>query len=364
MKLEVRSDALSAVSLMERVLSPEHALAPEYPLVFAADAEGSVVVAEEAGVVHSACAILRRELLFPNGRGGEQSIRVGLIGSVSTGEDSRGRGLASSVLELAEQELLAEGCLFSLLWADSPEFYTARGYQPVGLEHDFVLDEAFCSALSVERQTRAAGLDDFRTLHEMYCTQPRRVQRDAQESAALYATPGMQILIAERAGAPVAYACLGRGHDLDGVIHEWAGDVDGVLACIQAHAAAQTSRGHRGPLFLMSSSDRTGVPQRLRELGAPFATGVLGMGKLLDPRGAADLLSNACEDQLEITLLDHGGAALAHKGRLSEILRSDWLDLLVAPEGTREPLEGLERRLQTSFPGLPWTPFVWGLDSI
>jgi len=349
---------------MDEVLSPEESLAPEYPLVFTPGSGGRVVVAEDRGEIHSACAILRRGLVFPDERGTQQYLAAGLIGSVSTSMDCRGQGLATAVLELAERELLEEGCLLSLLWADSPGFYEARGYQPIGLEVDFVLDETFCLDLPEGFATRKAGPEDYSLMHEMYLQHSRRVERSLCESAALFSTPRMEVFLAEDAGMAVAYTCRGRGHDLDGVVHEWAGSADGVLACIRAHSRAASTQGERGPLFLMCSADAGAVMLRLGELGAPSANGVLGMGKLLDPTAAAALLRSACARPLDILIQDDGGARITCGQRTAEIGRMDWLDLLVSPLADRETLESLESHLQVRFPGLPRTPFLWGLDSI
>ncbi|MFT7484669.1 MAG: GNAT superfamily N-acetyltransferase [Candidatus Paceibacteria bacterium] len=364
MKLCVREDAGVALDLMERVLSPDAGLAAEYPLVFSPGSTGRVVVAEDAGEVCSACAILRRDLVFPDGLGRPRTVAAGLIGSVSTGETYRGKGLASSVLVLAEQRLMEEGCLFSMLWADSPDFYASRGYRPVGLENDFVLDLALCSVLPSTAATRPAALADYPALHQLYLRHSRRVDRSNVESAALFATPGMQIIVAEEAGLPVAYACRGRGHDLDGVIHEWAGSRDAALACIRRHLEAMRDGGGEGPLFLMCTVDELGLGSRLQELGASFASGVLGMAKLLNPQAAAKLLLDACDDALEVELSPQGAGSFKLGSRTVEVAPEQWLDLLLPACGNPEELESLERRLQTRFASLPWAPFLWGLDSI
>lgn len=364
MKLEVREDAGTALPLMESVLSPGKPLGLEYPLVFAPGALGRVVVAEEDGEVRSTCAILRRVLTFPDESVGTRQLPIGLIGSVSTSASFRGRGLASSVLELAERQLLEQGCVLSLLWADAPEFYAARGYQPIGMEVDFVLEESLCAGLPGTKNVRNGRIGDHASLHELYLDHDRRVERSAAESAALYSTPGMEVLVLSEGGSIKAYACLGRGHDLEGVIHEWAGQPRAVLACIRAHMEAQRQRGHEGPLFLMAPGDSRGLGACLTELGAPSAAGVLGMGKLLDPVAVALFLRQACADDLDISINSSGGGELSLGPRSVEIGADQWLDLLVPPRGDREPLEGLERRLRTRFAGLPWIPFLWGLDSI
>ncbi len=88
------------------------------------------------------------------------------------------------------------------------------------------------------------------------------------------------------------------------------------------------------------------------------------MGKLLDPQAAPPVKKLIDEGELEIVMNEKGGAEFTCGPRMTEITRGEWLDLLIPPHGDRAPIERLERRLQTRFPGLPWTPFLWGLDSI
>jgi len=281
MKVAVRDDFSKALPLMGQVLRNGADLASEYPLIFSREASGRVVVASEAGEVLSTCALLERDLLYPGG-----SVRVGLIGSVSTAKEARGRGLASAVLRCAEEELSSRGCLLSMLWADSAEFYSARGYAPVGSERDFALRRDLARALPKPTRVREATREDFTKLHELYTTHSLRVDRSRSESALLYATPAMRILVQDSDEGPIAYACLGRGKDLAGVIHEWAGEPEGVLACTRLFLEQELEPRSSGSLFLMSPDSAHPVTERLVDLGAPSAAGILAMGKLLDPVAA------------------------------------------------------------------------------
>jgi GNAT superfamily N-acetyltransferase len=364
MRVEVSDDTASALALMEFVLSDGRPLAREYPQVFAPDASGRVVVAQDDGHVRSACAILPRVLVFPDGLGERRELKVGLIGSVSTHADCRRQGLASSVLDLAERELKEAGCLLSMLWADDPSFYEARGYQPIGLEVDYVLEKTLCSQLPAPTQVRSALHGDFLRLHQLYMTQDRRMDRTREESAALFSTPGMQIFVHNDGMGPSAYACLGRGHDLDGVVHEWAGEAEGVLACLRAHMESDSLREAGSPLFLMAAPGDQGVTCRLEELGAMCAPGVLGLGKILDIEGAGTLLAECCSVPLSFKQNRRGNMEVRHGSHSSEVSPTQWLELFLPAKGRCERLERIETQLNTRFASLPWAPFLWGLDSI
>lgn len=364
MNVEVRGDTGSALSLMEQVHGHDYPLAQEYPQVFAPDSTGQVVVAEEDGEVHSACAILRRELVFPDGKGLPRVIPVGLIGSVSTAAKSRSQGLASSVLERAETALKEAGCLFCMLWAEDAGFYQARGYQPIGLELDFVLEESLSRELPAPTHVRSALPGDFARLHELYMAQDRRIQRTASESSRLFATPGMRLLVHDEGQGPLAYACLGRGNDFEGVIHEWSGNRQGVLACLRALIEGGHSRDPQTPLFLMASASGGEVTDWLAQHGAPHAPGVLGLAKMLDLQSAIELVAEDCVDELQFRPRARGHTEVRCGNKTAELTPQAWLDLLLPARGQCHGLERLERELSTRFESLPWAPFLWGLDSI
>ena len=359
MELAILEDVTRALSLMEEVMRDGGALAPDYPLIFGRDQAGRVAVAEEEGEIVSSCAILERELVC-----GSPRPRVGLIGSVSTSARHRGRGLATAVLERAEQELLSDGCLLALLWAEDPTFYEKREYQDVGAEIDFVLAPELAPHLPATRGVRPARESDFTTMHRCYANHQRRAERSAAESRALFATPGSQIVVHERNGRVDAYACLGCGLDLNGVIHEWAGDRDGVLSCVRAFLEERGGSPTDTPLYLMAPMPAGGVGDRLGELGVPSAPGILGMAKLLDERAATDLIVGASDELIRAERLEGGSWRLKGPAGARKLRRSELLTVLFSPRGDRQPVVELEDALGTRFPVLPWTPFLWGLDSI
>lgn len=355
MKVVVREDPRGALPLMEQVLRAAGNLATEYPLVFREGAQGRAVVAEEDGEILSGCALLTRELVV-----GQERLNVGMIGSVATADAQRGRGLASSVLERAEAELRDRGCLLALLWADSPEFYTARGYQDVGVEVDVRLEAALAASLPPTIGVRPAGPGDFAAMHELYLGHDQRVERKAEESAALFETPGMRVLVRTRGGEVLAYACRGRGGDLSNVVHEWAGGTEDVLACLRSLVEEATSED----LYLMAPWGEHPVLAALLERGAPAAAGVLGMGKLLDAPRAAALLASHAEGELELTVDSQGSCRFVHGTRSATLDEGQLLQALVPAHGRSDVLRGLFDRLGAPFTGLPLAPFAWGLDSI
>ncbi len=359
MKISVDERPGAALSLMESALRDGLPLAAEYPLVFEEGAQGRFVVAQEAGRVGSTCAILERELVWPGG-----GMRFGLIGAVSTDEAQRGRGLASAVLERAEAELAARGCAVAILWAEDASFYTNRGYSEVGAEVDYCLSAELASRLPDTSHIRMATTRDFDEMHSLYMQHERRVERSAEESRALFATPGMQVLVQESAARLAAYACYERGMDLKNVLHEWAGAPEGVLACARMWLEGLVPNQDREGLFLMAPSSSGALGALLDSLGAPSACGILGMGKLLAPGLVLDELCRAAEHGLTHEQVGEGRWRLQARAGSTERTSEQLLQLIFPPRAERDEITRLETRLGVRFEGLPATPFFWGLDSI
>jgi GNAT superfamily N-acetyltransferase len=359
MKLNVSETPGSALRVMEEALRGGEPLASEFPLVFGEDSQALFITAGEELQVHSACAVLVRDLITPAG-----GLRVGLIGSVSTAEEERGRGLASAVLERAERELAERGCALSLLWAEDARFYERRGYQEVSAERDFVLTVEQAKDLPGTEGVRPATAEDYDRMHQLYRAHSRRVERSAAESEKLFATPGMRVLVHEERGSLDAYACYERGGDLAQVVHEWAGSTPGVLSCVRSLLEEPSCVAAGGALYLMAPADAGALGAALDELSAPSVCGILGMAKLLRPEALLTPLCESASRKLEVRQQRPDSWELAGPSGSVELCASELLQLVLAPRAERHAVQRVEACLGLELHGLPWTPFVWGLDSI
>lgn len=353
---------------MSNVMRSGEPVDVEYPLVFGPHGSGRVIVVEEQGEVLSTCAVLVRELVTPNA-----NIRVGMIGSVSTDPEHRGRGLATSALKAAEEYCLQDGCLFTLLWADSEEFYLKRGYQRIGSEVDFAIGSEQLQKLPSCDGVRLFTADDVQQVHSLYIRHPERVERTPEETAALLDTPGMEVLVNEDSGQIHAYTCLGRGGDMGNVIHEWGGAADSVAGCMNAHLKRQALKGQSGDLYLITPPSAIEMHECLTAVGALSSPGVLGMGKLLDLSCLVELYSwflgpdgDVRVDERASELSPTGEAGLRIQGPEKALLLSadDAFRTLFSPASDDAELNALRTELGLELEGLPITPFVWGLDSI
>lgn len=350
----LKQDLAGPLALMDTVFAASGALAAEYPLVFQKGFDGRVVALGDDGATHSACAVLSRQLVL-----GGTRIPIGLIGCVATDPTYRRRGLGASVLEQAEAWLAHSGALFSLLWADDPRLYLARGYRPVGVETDVLLPRSSAEAFETFSDYREIEARDVPTLRALYSAHERRMVRSNREMAALLGCPGMRTLVATEDDQPIAYACLGRGRDLKGVVHEWAGEPRAVLGLIRALARECEVE----TLVVMAPGGSHAVIKGLCQRGASAHVGYLGLAKLLDPSGAAALLQSIAGGSVE---LESDGRRVAWRGPKGTLRfeSAALLDLLFAPRGKSELLGQARETTGLDLRSLPLDPFCWGLDSL
>jgi len=352
----------AALDLMRRVHRDGSELAPEYPLVFRGGFAGRVLALDEEGEPRSACALLPREFVLEDGF----LLRGGLIGSVSTDPAWRGQGLASRLLADAEDALRGQGCAFALLWAPDPEFYLRRGYAPIGVEHDFVVDGGLAARLPAAEGVREGVATDAAAIHRLYQEHPARLARTARETEALLQCPRMHTLVIEREGEVAAYACLGHGADLSDAVHEWGGPAAHVLALVRAHHARRFPAGDGG-LYVMAPPTAHELHAAFAELDARPAEGFLGLARVLDRRAFAELLDARLAPAGSVRLVD---TPEGERWLLAGPTKETWLDddsALAFAFASAAVRPGVARLLETLElpPGrLPLTPSAWGLDSI
>jgi GNAT superfamily N-acetyltransferase len=356
--------------LVELVMRDGGPWAREQPLSFDASSGASWSVVEDEGRLVSACSILPREFVVDG-----ESLRVGLVGSVVTRASHRGKGLAASVLACAESELARRGCLVAALWAEDPEYYAQRGWRPWGSEIDFVLPRELVAHLPDPTGVRLAQASDATAIHRLYAMQRRRVARSRDQTRKLLAIPGMDVLVRERQGEVVAYSCLGRGGDLQEVVHEWSGAVQDVLALLRMHLDLRTTLGDHRDLFLMCADEPDHpLVAALEDLGAPASRGILGMAKIVDPAAACAAIARRHgragrklswreHRSIDLPELSQGACEFELGAKRCVLAAAELLELLAAPRGSQAVARTFAARLGLE-PVPPMRPFAWGLDSI
>jgi hypothetical protein len=191
----------------------------------------------------------------------------------------------------------------------------------------------------------------------------------------LLAIPGMDVLVRERQGEVVAYSCLGRGGDLQEVVHEWSGPVEDVLALLRMHLDLRTALGDHRDLFLMCADEPDHpLVAALEDLGAPASRGILGLAKIVDPAGACAAIARRhgraggklawrAHASIDLPELSQGACEFELGARRCVLAAAELLELLAAPRGSDAVARVFAARLGIEAVP-PMRPFAWGLDSI
>ena len=293
-----------------------------------------------------------------------RSLAAGMIGCVYTDPLWRNRGFAHACARSCTEKLAAGGALVIALWSDLDEFYAPLGFRRAGTEWIYDLDERKCRAAASQCgaafELSAARAGEWSALEAMYAAKSARADRRLGALAELAAAPDCTTLVARRGGVPVAYASLGRGDDFAGVIHEWAGDGGGVLACFTELCAAH------GPLHCLAGPIEEQPLALLRAAGTPSARRPAGLFAVPDPirlwrAVAADVPSLA-----GVTLIG-AGRSFRLEGDAGHV-DLDYDEIVALLLGPERPQRAAAALSPAQYLGVratcPWPLYLWGFDSI
>ncbi len=261
------------IEFLDEQLRPglEHSLKEEYPSLFGEFPGGESFYIESCGQVASHAAFLIREF-----RNGERRLKVGLIGSVTTGPDFRGQGMAKAVLNETVTELKRQGCVIAVLWSGQPDFYRLLGFFRAGRE----MDLRFTSESVPAVEGSAMEYDPDRHAHlvwRLYQKHDVHLDRSLEEQKSLLRIPKARVFITEKDGRVTSYVAINKGADFTDFIHEWGGETDELrrnVAWVQRHAFSDR------PLTMIAPYHYR--LEALRQIADRSTDGVLGLVKVLD----------------------------------------------------------------------------------
>ena len=150
-------------------------------------------------------------------------VKVALIGAVATAESHRGQGLASRIVSLAIEWARERDAVLAVLWGSETAMYERLGFELCGMQV-----RAPLSALDLGPRPDFARIVLGRgwVPSLMGCLRMRGTGlRTAQaDESWIEAHRNVQWYWLGEPEAPMAYAAIDRGIDLQGIVHEWGGD--------------------------------------------------------------------------------------------------------------------------------------------
>lgn len=273
---------------------------------------------------------LARQCISPHA-----AIKIGIIGSVVTHPDFRGRGYASELMQRAIDQLTNQGCALAILWSENDEFYEPMDFVRAGQELAFRLDITKSQLASTDMKVREAREADAPALLQLYLQHSMRLDRTIEELKLLLQIPKLRAFCGYRNSELVAYAVIGKGADFEATVHEWGGELEEVRKLI---LTIQKREFPDKALTVIAPNSKENL-----DCFSPVAEarilGVLGNIRLLNPKALTECYSKFLKSQ--------GNA----------------LDKDSLPESSTELTQrilGCEKN--SPHPNLPM--FLWGLDSI
>lgn len=272
----LRPECVREVELWLRKHGTPVDLGSEYPHAFHPEGHGQIasIVVDSDMLCHA----LVREVTVVTREG---PAAYTLVGSVITHPERRGQGLAShllrNIVQRAQERCQDAVCLWSSDWS----FYERLGFKPAGQQCELVLGPA---RGSLAPGIRPAEARDTVAIWELHARKPLRVDRTLTDVALLLSIPRMRVLVLERHGKAMAYACLGKGTDFPNWWHEQGGSDEDVATLIRG--AMDVIGGDECTLLL--APYRTTLRTMLRSMHRSVRDGVCALRYPLTEMGQAE----------------------------------------------------------------------------
>lgn len=211
-------------------VAPGHSFFEDFPVWDEAHGCKMLRVGAWSGPRLVASACIRKALLKIEGR----NVPVALLGGVATDPAYRGKGLASQAVSLAMKWQEAGDAVAFFLWGSEHSLYARLGFDLYGRQlraelRSVITPGAAGGALQVQEGWTPALLEKMqRRSSGLSLVDHDRSWIEAHKNVRWFWTgPDND---------PSAWAALGRGIDLPGIIHEWGGEKESLTQLIRALA--------------------------------------------------------------------------------------------------------------------------------
>jgi hypothetical protein len=149
---------------------------------------------------------------------------VALIGAVATDEAYRGHGFASELVTVATQWAVTRGAAVAFLWGSEHALYQRLGFELCG-------SQILVPLLNIKAPEYPCHTGWNPSLMKLLEKRAGGMELRAEDFRWITAHRGVRwVWSSTPSGEPLAYAAIGRGIDLSGIIHEWGGEKNALLA--------------------------------------------------------------------------------------------------------------------------------------
>lgn len=153
-------------------------------------------------------------------KAGESKHKIALIGGVATAPEARGRGIASRLTAELVAQAQREDCAAAVLWGSEHDLYGRLGFVLSGVQVRVPLKAFRLGGREHLCQVKQGWHDDifYRSMER-----PDGLVKNADGLALMKTHLHVKWFTLWRGTELVAFAGIGKGIDLTGLIHEWWG---------------------------------------------------------------------------------------------------------------------------------------------
>jgi len=180
----------------------------EYPTVYTEENLDNLLVIRDGDQIVSHVGIKRQRI-----RLGREILGTGMISGVATLEEYHDRGLASDLIDEAEDKIVRDGMEVGVLWSHFPDFYRRLGWEYAGRMGRLDIDRPERTEIGVEVRPYVGEAEELGRVHRR--TDINEVIRRPEDEPPLYGCWSWRTLVARDAGEVAGYAVVyGTGESL------------------------------------------------------------------------------------------------------------------------------------------------------
>lgn len=188
----------------------------EYPTLLSPDTSERSFVGIADGEILCHANLWPRIAIGPNG---VEGFPCAIIANVATRIDMRGKGLSRLMLDHLAQVARERGYCALILWSNEDDFYRKQGFIPFGAEARVTVKRAKSQPIGFQLIQKASEAF-LQRCNQIRPTGFWTLKREVSEFQQVLNVPNTLMFSTQES---CSYIVIGKGADLQGVVHEWGG---------------------------------------------------------------------------------------------------------------------------------------------
>ena len=291
--------------------------------------------------------------------------KIGAIGSVVTSPDFRNRGLSTQNIHRCLDMARTQNCEMVILWTDKYDYYKKFGFETAGFEYTYQVSPLSTNSnINTDLKFLKTNKVDPSALLRLYSQHTVGCVRTVEDFQKFLTIPNTNVYTAwSKENQLLGYAIEGKGIDLQGFIHDWAGGTSTLLDLLNFIVTTENR-----PITMMVPRHSTNLRKQLN-LKADFEhEGILGLIKITDVESVCNKVKAAFRaegfDRIVLEKQGHGILFGYNTDLYTLDNQADLSRLLFGPitPSTLEFMKPETQRILGTL--LPLPLWVWGWDSI